>query len=91
MERLQKAIDLELESTRGLIELLESTRSEVLVMSGVAETTFFYGENLVDHLRTKIRLTTQYRNHPPRIDRNIFWRPIPGTQWPAGWSAESPM
>jgi len=91
MERLQKAIDLELESTRGLIELLETTRSEVLVMSGVAETTFFYGENLVEHLRTKIRLTTQYRNHPPRIDRNIFWRPIPGTQWPAGWSAESPM
>lgn len=91
MDRLQKAIDLELESTRGLIELLETTRSEVLVMSGVAETTFFYGENLVDHLRTKIRLTTQYRNHPPRIDRNIFWRPIPGTQWPAGWSAESPM
>jgi hypothetical protein len=91
MERLQKAIDLELESTRGLIELLETTRSEVLVMSGVAETTFFYGENLVEHLRTKIRLTTQYRNHPPRIDRNIFWRPIPGTQWPAGWSAEAPM
>jgi hypothetical protein len=91
MERLQKAIDLELESTRGLIELLETTRSEVLVMSGVAETTFFYGENLVDHLRTKLRLTSQYRNHPPRIDRNIFWRPIPGTQWPAGWSAESPM
>ncbi len=91
MERLQKAIDLELESTRGLIELLETTRSEVLVMSGVAETTFFYGENLVEHLRTKIRLTTRYRNHPPRIDRNIFWRPIPGTQWPAGWSAESPM
>jgi len=91
MDRLQKAIDLELESTRGLIELLETTRSEVLVMSGVAETTFFYGFNLVDHLRTKIRLTTQYRNHPPRIDRSIFWRPIPGTQWPAGWSAESPM
>lgn len=91
MDRLQRAIDLELESTRGLIELLETTRSEVLVMSGVAETTFFYGENLVDHLRTKLRLTSQYRNHPPRIDRNIFWRPIPGTQWPAGWSAESPM
>lgn len=90
VDRLQQAIDLELESTRGLIELLETTRSEVLVVSGAAETTFFYGENLADHLRTKIRLTTQYRNHPPRIDRNIFWRPIPGTQWPAGWSAESP-
>jgi hypothetical protein len=55
----------------------------------VAENTFFYGENLVEHLRTKIRLTEKYRHHKPRIDRDIFWRPIPGTTWPAGWSATS--
>jgi len=87
-QKLQQAIDLELANIRGLIELLENTPSEVLVVSNVAETTFFYGENLVEHLKTKLRLTAQYRHHPPRIDRNIFWRPIPGTVWPAGWSAE---
>ena len=58
-----------------------------MVVSGVAENTFFYGENLADHLRTKLRLTEQYRHHPPRIDRDIYWRPVPGTHWPEGWSA----
>jgi hypothetical protein len=86
-QKLQAAIDLELANVRGLIELLETTTSEVLVVSGVAENTFFYGENLVEHLKTKIRLTEKYRHHKPRIDRDIFWRPIPGTTWPAGWSA----
>jgi hypothetical protein len=88
-KKLQEAIDLELTNIRGLVELLETTGSEVLVISGVAENTFFYGENLVQHLKTKIRLTEQYRHHKPRIDRNIYWRPIPGTHWPEGWSAET--
>jgi hypothetical protein len=56
-----------------------------MVVSAVAENTFFYGENLIDHLRTKLRLTEKYRHHPPRIDRGIFWRPVPGTAWPEGW------
>jgi hypothetical protein len=84
--RLQSAIDLELANTRGLIELIETTSTEFMVVSGVAENTFFYGENLVDHLRTKVRLTEKYRHHAPRIDRGIFWRPVPGTTWPEGWS-----
>lgn len=88
-QKLQSAIDLELTNIRGLIELLETSPHEVLVLSGVAENTFFYGENLVDHLKTKLRLTEQYRHHPPRIDRDIFWRPIPGTTWPEGWSPKS--
>jgi hypothetical protein len=45
-KKLQAAIDLELANIRGLIELLETTPHEVLVLSGVAENTFFYGENL---------------------------------------------
>ena len=88
-KKLQSAIDLELANVRGLIELLTTTKHEVLVVSGVAETTFFYGENLVEHLRTKIRLTEKYRHCPPRIDRDIYWRPIPGTVWPEGWATQS--
>jgi hypothetical protein len=84
-KKLQDAIDLELANTRGLIELLENTRTEVLVVSSIAENTFFYGENLVEHLRTKLRLTERYRHHAPRIDRAIYWRPAPGTAWPEGW------
>jgi hypothetical protein len=86
-KRLQAAIDLELANIRGLIELLETTPHEVLVLSGVGESTFLYGENLVEHLRTKLRLTEKYRHAKPRIDREIYWRPIPGSQWPEGWSA----
>ncbi|MDI1336888.1 MAG: hypothetical protein PSU94_11965 [Lacunisphaera sp.] len=89
-KKLQTAIDLELANIRGLIELLETTPSEVLVLSGVAENTFFYGENLVEHLKTKLRLTEKYRHHKPRIDKDIFWRPIPGATWPEGWAATSP-
>jgi hypothetical protein len=88
-KKLQASIDLELANTRGLIELLETTQSEVMVVSGVAETTFFYGENLVEHLRTKLRLTEKYRHHPPRIDRDVYWRPAPGTVWPEGWKTQS--
>jgi len=88
-QRLQAAIDLELANTRALIELIETSGTEFMVVSGVAENTFFYGENLVEHLRTKLRLTAQYRHHPPRIDRDAYWRPAPGTHWPEGWSASS--
>jgi len=88
-KKLQAAIDLELANIRGLIELLETTPHEVLVLSGVAENTFFYGENLTQILKTKIQLTEKYRHAKPRIDRDIYWRPIPGTVWPEGWSASA--
>jgi hypothetical protein len=85
-KKLQAAIDLELANTRGLIELIETSPTEFMAVSAIAENTFFYGENLVDHLRTKLRLTEKYRHHPPRIDREIMWRPAPGTHWPQGWT-----
>jgi hypothetical protein len=88
-QKLQSAIDLELANTRGLIALLETSTTEVMVVSAVAENTFFYGENLVEHLRTKLRLTEKYRHLPPRIDREIYWRPVPGTTWPEGWPAHA--
>ncbi len=87
-QRLQAAIDLELSNTRGLLALLETTTTEVMVVSAIGENTFFYGENLRDHLRTKLRLTEAYRHHAPRIDRDIYWRPVPGTTWPEGWAAK---
>ena len=87
--KLQAAIDLELANIRGLIALLETSPHEVLVLSGVGESTFLYGENLVEHLKTKLRLTERYRHTKPRIDKNIYWRPIPGSTWPEGWSAQT--
>jgi len=88
-KKLQKAIDIELSNIEGLIQLLETTSSELIVMSGASETTFLYGENLIDHLKVKLELTKKYRNHNPRIDRNIYWRSTPGTQWPSNWNAST--
>ena len=88
VEKLQAAIDLELANTRDLLDLVENSRTETIAISTISETTFVYGENLADHLRTKLRLTEKYRHHPPRIDRGIYWRAAPGTHWPEGWSTE---
>lgn len=79
---LQAAIDFELANTADLIALLEGAQTEVMVLSAVGNNTFFYGENLPELLREKIRLMKKYRNRKPRIDRDILWRPIPGSQWP---------
>jgi hypothetical protein len=79
---LQHAIDLEIGNARDLIALLESGRTEVSAVSAAGDNTFFYGENLPQLLRTKIRLMERYRHHTPRIPADIMWRPVPGTQWP---------
>lgn len=84
--KLQNVIDLELENTKELISLMETTQSDIIALSAVGENTFFYGENIVDHLKTKIRLTEKYRHLKPRIDKTAYWRPIPGTHWPEGWT-----
>ncbi|WP_146180212.1 hypothetical protein [Opitutus sp. ER46] len=84
-KKLQAVIDLDVANTKGLIELLSAGRTEVTVVSGIADNTFFYGENLVENLQTKLRLTEKYRHRKPRIDPDAYWRPIPGTAWPKGW------
>ncbi len=84
-QRLQASIDLDLANTQGLLDLIESTSTEFMVVSGVGNNTYFYGEDLPDLLRRRLELTAQYRHHAPRIDRDILWRPVPGTTWPQGW------
>jgi hypothetical protein len=79
---LQETIDLELENTRGLIALLEQSPTEVIAVSAAGDNTFFYGENLPQLLRKKIRLMERYRHHQPRIAKDIMWKATPGTAWP---------
>ncbi len=87
VERLQASIDLDLENTQGLLELIEGSSTEFMVVSAVGNHTYFYGEDLPDLLRRRLELTQRYRHHAPRIDRNILWRPVPGTTWPEGWTS----
>jgi hypothetical protein len=81
---LQTAIDLEMENTRGLLDHFENSPTEFMVVSETGESTFIYGKNLGEHLRTKLRLMEKYRHRKPRIDRNILWRPAVGVPWPEG-------
>jgi hypothetical protein len=81
---LQAAIDLEIENARGLLEHFEHSPTEFMVVSETGESTFIYGKNLGEHLRTKIRLMEKYRRRKPRIDRDILWRPAPNLPWPEG-------
>ncbi len=81
---LQAAIDLELANTRGLLEHFEHSPTEFMVVSETGESTFIYGKNLGEHLRTKLRLMEKYRHRKPRIDRDILWRPAPNLPWPEG-------
>lgn len=84
-KRLQESIDLDLENSAALLELIETSDTEFMVVSAAGNHTYFYGEDLPDLIRKRIALTQKYRHHKPRIDRDILWRPVPGTIWPEGW------
>ncbi|WP_221029748.1 hypothetical protein [Actomonas aquatica] len=86
VQRLQQSIDLDLENTEGLLDLIENSSTEIMVVSAVGNHTYLYGEDLPDLLRRRLELTRKYRDHAPRIDRNILWRPVAGTAWPKGWA-----
>lgn len=85
-KRLQASIDLDLANTAGLLELIETSSTEFMVVSAAGNHTYFYGEDLPDLLRKRLELTQKYRHHKPRIDKDIMWRPVPGTTWPEGWA-----
>ncbi len=71
---LDHMIDLELESTRRLLALWEQNDTEFMLVSGVGETSFIYGENFGELLRRKIELTERYRHVEPHIDEALIWR-----------------
>jgi hypothetical protein len=82
--QLQKTIDLEMANTRALLDLWETSSTEFIVVSGVAENGFVYGENLGELLRRKLELMERYRHHPPYIDRDILWRIEGLAEWAEG-------
>ncbi|MGH8020413.1 MAG: hypothetical protein ACREIA_19445 [Opitutaceae bacterium] len=90
-ESLQRTIDVEMENTRGLLELLESATTEFMALSDVGDSTFIYGENLPDLLRRKLSLMSEYRRHPPYIDRALIWRVEGLVDWPEGRAKRKPV
>jgi hypothetical protein len=64
----------DVQNTKDLLELWESSDVNFMVVSKSGETSYIYGENLGDLLRRKIQLVEAYRHVEPRIDQNIMWR-----------------
>jgi hypothetical protein len=71
---IQDMIDLDLQNTRDLLDLVENSTTEFMVVSSQGQTAFIYGENLADDLRRKIVLTERHRHAEPFIDPDIMWR-----------------
>ena len=71
---VQAMIDLDLENTRRLLHLWETSPTEFILVSDVGETSFIFGDNLGGLLRRKLALTEAYRYRDPYIDPDIVWR-----------------
>lgn len=64
----------DLQNTKDLLDLWNTSTVNFMVVSKTGETSFIYGENLGDLLQRKIALVEKYRHVEPRIDMNIMWK-----------------
>jgi len=76
-ELLRKMVLDDIQNTRDLLELWETSTTNWLLISGVAETTFIYYSNFGDLLKRKIALATGHENDEPYVDPDYQWR-VPG-------------
>ena len=67
----------EIENTKQLLKLWETSKTNWMMVSGVGETTFIYYKNFGEHLRRKIELMKGHENDEPYVDPNFQWR-VPG-------------
>jgi hypothetical protein len=68
----------EIENTKDLLDLWETSKTNWIMMSDAGETTFVYFHaNFAAQLRRKITLMTGHENDEPYVDPNFQWR-VPG-------------
>jgi hypothetical protein len=67
----------EIDNTKALLSLWETSRTPWIILSEVGETTFIYYKNLGKHLRRKIELMQGHENDEPYVDPDFQWR-VPG-------------
>ena len=70
----------EIENTKELLHHWEQAKTRWMIVSGVGETTFIYGENFGDLLKRKILLMQGHEQDEPYVDPNFQWR-VPGINW----------
>ncbi len=71
---LDEMMARDLQNTKDLLELWNTSPVDFMVVSKTGETSFIYGENLGELLQRKIALVEKYRHVEPRIDMNIMWK-----------------
>ncbi len=64
----------EIENTRELLELWQTSEVDFMVISGYAETPLIHGENFGELLKRRIELMTGRENDEPYIDPDYMWR-----------------
>jgi hypothetical protein len=74
---LRKMVLDEIQNTKDLLHLWETSKTNWLIISDVAETTFIYYKNIGEFLKKKIALMAGHENDEPYIDPNFQWR-VPG-------------
>ncbi len=67
----------EIENTKALLKLWETSKTNWMIVSGVGETTFIYYKNFGEQLKRKIELMKGHENDEPYVDPNFQWR-VPG-------------
>ncbi len=76
--RLLKEMVLdEIENTKELLKLWETSKTNWMILSDVGETTFIYYKNFGEQLKRKIALMRGHENDEPYVDPDFQWR-VPG-------------
>ena len=76
--RLLKEMVLdEIENTKKLLDLWETSKTNWMILSAVGETTFIYYRNFGEQLKRKIALMKGHENDEPYVDPDFQWR-VPG-------------
>ncbi len=67
----------EIENTKDLLQLWETSTTNWMIISEVGETTLIYYKNFGELLKRKIALMTGHENDDPYVDPDFQWR-VPG-------------
>lgn len=67
----------EIENTKILLTLWETSKTPWIILSEVGETTFIYYENFGEFLKKKIELMKGHEEDEPYVDPDFQWR-VPG-------------
>jgi hypothetical protein len=76
-ELLRTMVLDDIQNTKDLLQLWESSSTNWIMISDVAETTFIYYKNFGDFLKRKIELAAGHENDEPYVDPDYQWR-VPG-------------